>query len=572
MLAKLQGQWHLTIHPTSVLGMGLFLKDSLEAEAVIEGQVMKVYYTKALVSDLLEDSRDPFLAYTVKVTFGETGSPQPVDLLFGPNEEPVNRRLALGIAEFSDDVIRLCFDRATESESIRPEVFAVGAKGEIWELRREPPTGSRGHALDRLQGVWQGTWKPDFTLPTDVEVPTIEGIVRIQGSRMALSWGPDEEIEVRLGASGTAQNIDLLFNDRKTKSTNELRGVVDVSGEEIILRLGDCNEEDRPKSIVGTKGEATFTLRLLKLQPGVFQDLGAQCELAGPLPQGAGQGKFRGGLRIAKVLAGTPAAEGGMLAGDILVGFHVWEMTRLEDLQYALAQKLKGEVSFHVIRSGVVRKGYVLLDGTKRPDSDVELSPDQLTKIPVEYDRGIAIPAAQLQKVLPNAQDQQQEKPGDSKPPTVEPDPRDNAGSQDSRLSPLQGRWKVDFFVSPNRAEQWERVEIEGSTLTCFGAVDEKSGFARVYRMSLGSPDDPRAVDLQETEGNQTFPGLMEKTRDGLALCLGLDGQRPTEFGDGDQRICLRLIPQPAEPEPSPAAADPKASSSDSEKQPGSQQ
>jgi hypothetical protein len=90
--------------------------------------------------------------------------------------------------------------------------------------------------------------------------------------------------------------------------------------------------------------------------------------------------------------------------------------------------------------------------------------------------------------------------------------------------------------------------------------------------MSLGSPDDPRAVDLQETEGNQTFPGLMEKTRDGLALCLGLDGQRPTEFGDGDQRICLRLIPQPAEPEPSPAAADPKASSSDSEKQPGSQQ
>ncbi len=47
--------------------------------------------------------------------------------------------MALGIAEFSDDVIRLCFDRATESESIRPEVFAVGAKGEIWELRESPP-------------------------------------------------------------------------------------------------------------------------------------------------------------------------------------------------------------------------------------------------------------------------------------------------------------------------------------------------------------------------------------------------------------------------------------------------
>ncbi len=71
----------------------------------------------------------------------------------------------------------------------------------------------------------------------------------------------------------------------------------------------------------------------------------------------------------------------------------------------------------------------------------------------------------------------------------------------------FQGRWKVDFFVSPNRAEQWERVEIEGSTLTCFGAMDEKSSFSRVYRLTLGSPDDPRAVDLQETEGNQTFPG-----------------------------------------------------------------
>lgn len=576
MLAKLQGQWHLTIHPTSALGMGLFLKDSLEAEAVIEGQVMKVYYKKALVPDLLEDSRDPFLAYTVKITFGETGSPQPVDLLFGPNEEPVNRRLALGIAEFSDDVIRLCFDRATESESIRPEVFAVGAKGEIWELRREPPTGSRGYVLDRLQGVWQGTWKPDFTLPADVDVPTIDGIVHIQGSRMAVSWQPDEEIEVRLGATGPApnpaQNIDLLFKDRKTKATNDLRGVVAVSGEEIILRLGDCNEEDRPKSIVGTKDEATFTLKLSKLPPGTFQDLGAQCELAGPLPQGAGQGKFRGGLRIAKVFAGTPAAEGGLATGDILVGFHVWQMTRLEELQYALAQKLKGEVSFHVIRSGVVRKGYVLLDGSRRPDTDAELSPDQLTSIPVEYDRGIAIPAAQLQKVIPNAQEQQQEKPGDSTPPTVEADPRDNAGSQDSRLSPFQGRWKVDFFASPNRAEQWERVEIKGSTLTCFGAIDEKSSFARVYRLTLGSPDDSRAVDLRETEGNQTWPGLIEKTRDGLALCLGLDGKRPAEFGDGDQRICLRLIPQPAEPEPSPAAADSKASSSDSEKQPSSQQ
>lgn len=576
MLAKLQGRWHLTIQPTSVLGMGLFLKDSEEAEAVIEGQVMKVFYTKALVPDLLEDSRDPFLAYAVKITFGETGSPQPVDLLFGPNEEPVNRRLALGIAEFSDDVIRLCFDRATESESIRPEVLAVGAKGEIWELRREPPASSRGYVLDRLQGVWQGTWKPDFTLPAGADVPTIDGIVHIQGSRMAVSWQPDEEIEVRLGATGPApnpaQNIDLLFKDRKTKATNELLGVVAVSGEEIILRLGDCNEEDRPKSIVGAKDEATFTLKLSKLPPGAFPDLGAQCELAGPLPQGAGQGKFRGGLRIAKVFAGTPAAEGGFASGDILVGFHVWQMTRLEDLQYALAQKLKGEVSFHVIRSGVVRKGYVLLDGSRRPDTDTELSPDQLTSIPVEYDCGIAIPVAQLQKVIPNAQEHQQEKPGDSKPPTVEADPRDNAGSQDSRLSPFQGRWKVDFFGSPNRSEQWERVEIKGNTLTCFGAIDEKSSFARDYRLTLGSPDDPRAVDLRETEGNQTWPGLIEKTRDGLALCLGLDGQRPAEFGEGDQRTCLRLIPQPAEPEPPPAPADSKASNSDSEKPSRSQQ
>jgi hypothetical protein len=549
--------------------MGLFLKDSLEAEAVIEGQVMKVYYKKALGANLLEDDRDPFLAYTVKITFGETGSPQPVDLLFGPNEEPVNRRLALGIAEFSDDVIRLCFDRATESESIRPEVFAVGAKGEIWELRREPPTGSRGYVLDRLQGVWQlESTRPEIE---GAPRPKYYGIVDVSGSRMTWQYQqPFERIDLKLGAVSSPQGIDLLLNPG-TKSSDELYGIIDVKDEEILIRAGDVGEENRPKSFDAIDDGCSLW-KLTRLDGGTLVDLGIQC---GPVVPSTGDKvwqKFRSGLRVERVYNGSPVAQGGLAVGDILVGFHVWEITRLEELQYALAQTLKGEVSFHVIRSGVVRKGYVLLDGSRRPDTDTELSPDQLTSIPVEYDRGIAIPATQLQKVIPNAQEQQQERPGNSTPPTVEPDPRDNADSQDSRLSPFQGRWKVDFFASPNRAEQWERVEIEGNTLTCFGAINEKSSFARVYRLTLGSPDDSRAVDLRETEGNQTWPGLIEKTRDGLALCLGLDGQRPAEFGEGDQRICLRLIPQPAEPEPSPAPADPKARGSDSEKQPSSQQ
>ncbi len=45
------------------------------------------------------------------------------------------------------------------------------------------------------------------------------------------------------------------------------------------------------------------------------------------------------GLRVERVYNGSPAAEGGFVSGDILVGFHVWEMTRLEELQYALARR-----------------------------------------------------------------------------------------------------------------------------------------------------------------------------------------------------------------------------------------
>ena len=46
--------------------------------------------------------------------------------------------------------------------------------------------------------------------------------------------------------------------------------------------------------------------------------------------------RYRGGMRVEAVRAGSPAAEQGIETGDILVGMHRWETASEQDIQYII--------------------------------------------------------------------------------------------------------------------------------------------------------------------------------------------------------------------------------------------
>ena len=72
--------------------------------------------------------------------------------------------------------------------------------------------------------------------------------------------------------------------------------------------------------------------------------------------------KYRGGLRVTGVRAGSPAQRRGIQNGDILVGLHVWETITLDNVAFVLSRPELGQLSpikFYVLRAGQTLYGYL---------------------------------------------------------------------------------------------------------------------------------------------------------------------------------------------------------------------
>ncbi len=388
MLAKLQGKWHLTIRSP---GPVLSNPDTYEAEAEVEGNLMKVFYTKTLDNTLLNER---FLAHTVKIQVGRQGTPPQIDLLFGPNEEKVNRFLALGITEFSEDVIRLCFDRSTDSESIRPQVFAVGAKAAIWELRRTPPVDSKAGMLARLQGRWVAEFEtdPNGVDPAEAKHPGIaldasDVVFDVSGNVVTTSYitpHPDKPelpvFSLQLGDIGKPQPVDLLLKTSSDPEGADFSGIIEFSGEEVRLCFGDV--KDRPQVFAAVK-DYIYLVRLKR--PSRESPLHLGVELA-PAPVGRDelQGTvFRGGLRIEKVLPGTLAETHGLKAGDILIGLGAWEMVTVENVNSASQFLGKQPLKFYIRRAGQTLYGEFPVEGqTPQPVTTITpLPPESVIRL-----------------------------------------------------------------------------------------------------------------------------------------------------------------------------------------------
>ena len=80
--------------------------------------------------------------------------------------------------------------------------------------------------------------------------------------------------------------------------------------------------------------------------------------------------KYRGGLAVMAVRAGSPAESQGIRRGDVLVGMHVWETVSLDNVTYVLKQQRvtsKGPLKFYILRGNQTLYGHLQMASSPRP-------------------------------------------------------------------------------------------------------------------------------------------------------------------------------------------------------------
>ena len=88
-----------------------------------------------------------------------------------------------------------------------------------------------------------------------------------------------------------------------------------------------------------------------------------------PIPNGVkslANQHYRGGLLVTEVRGASPAESNGIRNGDVLVGLHVWETAKQEDVDYVLNQqdvKTANPLKFYILRDGETLYGHFQITG-----------------------------------------------------------------------------------------------------------------------------------------------------------------------------------------------------------------
>ena len=213
-----------------------------------------------------------------------------------------------------------------------------------------------------------------FAIPVDSVLRIVTGLLSIE--RIDHTWHG-----LVCKTCGTGALIESVHSQSPAETIGMRAG-------DIILRVGDrsvTSQLDIERAFLGRKageivavtvtregGEENLSLALAKARkqkPSAsersWEQLGLRLASAVPSTVQQLQPRYRGGLLVQEVRYGSPASDKGIRPGDILVGLHIWETVKPDNVSYILDQIESDEletVKFYILRGRDTLFGHLTSD------------------------------------------------------------------------------------------------------------------------------------------------------------------------------------------------------------------
>jgi serine protease Do len=209
--------------------------------------------------------------------------------------------------------------------------------------------------VQRLRNKWHGlVTQPEDGPDGPLRVTKVEATSPAQ--RLGIQSG--DEI-VRVGTQKMSLPLDLerALLDRGTGEAVTLE--VRRGSQTLTMDLALADSQLRAVGVPPTNSESSRTWDVLGLN--LSQEPRATFEHRST--------RYRGGMHVDGVRPNSPAAQEGILPGDILVGMHKWETASSQDIQYIISRPnlaQMGKLKFYVLRGQNTLYGH--LDVAAKPD------------------------------------------------------------------------------------------------------------------------------------------------------------------------------------------------------------
>ena len=213
-----------------------------------------------------------------------------------------------------------------------------------------------------------------FAIPVDSVLRIVTGLLSIE--RIDHTWHG-----LVCKTCGTGALIESVHSQSPAETIGMRAG-------DIILRVGDrsvTSQLDIERAFLGRKageivavtvtregGEENLSLALAKARKQKasasersWEQLGLRLASAVPSTVQQLQPRYRGGLLVQEVRFGGPASDKGIRPGDILVGLHIWETVKPDNVSYILDQIESDEletVKFYILRGRDTLFGHLTSD------------------------------------------------------------------------------------------------------------------------------------------------------------------------------------------------------------------
>jgi serine protease Do len=210
-------------------------------------------------------------------------------------------------------------------------------------------------SVDRLQNKWHG-----LVTEASAELGGPLHVASVQSDSPAEESGlqPGDEI-YRVGSMNVTRPLDLerALLDRRAGESVTIE--VARNGQTVTLDLALASRPDRQLATGALSDKETQVWDVLGLK--------LTAEPRATFQRRNSRYNYNGGMRVVQVRPDGPAAEQGILPGDILVGMHKWETASPQDVDYIISQPnldQLGKIKFYVLRGQNTLYGHLNVAST----------------------------------------------------------------------------------------------------------------------------------------------------------------------------------------------------------------